>query len=186
MEPLVNKVYTEVGVPENTPAVRIVKSMTEAARYFQVTPETIKRWKLNGMPVEVGGLYDLTRIAAWRVGKKSRQGIEFIHPVVNIEHFKANRANIYAREQAEAIKIQQLIRHYHFTKAQIRDLEKREAIALYDQLRRDQKDKFEQERLERGESTENVAVIVKAIKELKKKRNDKRSQEPSRAESRAG
>ena len=45
----------------------------------------------------------------------------------------------------------------------------KDVMVLYKELRQDQKDKFEQERLEKGQSTRNVAVIVAAINELKEK-----------------
>src|SRR3990170_6339025 len=169
MELLNNLSQLDEQVKTSVPA--LVKTRREIATYFKVHVDTVKEWRRKGMPKEPNGLYELTRIAAWRLVNRAHQGESYIYPIVKIDDFKRNRANIYAREQAEAIKIQQTIRHYHFTKEQIQTLEKKEAIILYDQLRRDQKDKFEQERLERGESTENVAVIVAAIKDLKKKRS---------------
>jgi hypothetical protein len=131
----------------------------------------------NGLPVREDGAFDVDACKAWRdarLGDLEYKGEKFKVPST-VERFKAHRGDIYAIEQAESLRLQGVIRREKFTLAQIRELDTRKAMDLYDTLRKDQKDKFEQERLERGESTENVAVIVQAIREAKKKRREVKS-----------
>jgi hypothetical protein len=69
-----------------------------------------------------------------------------------LEHFKANKADYFTLEQ---------MRYFdHITDKKL------EATPARD-LRAMAKTAWEQERVERGESTDNVAVIVKHIRELK-------------------
>ncbi len=128
----------------------------------------------NGLPVREDGAFDVDECKAWRDARLTNleiKGEKFRVPSV-VERFKAHRGDIYAIEQAESLRLQGVIRREKFTLKEIRALDTKKSMELYDTLRKDQKDKFEQERLERGQSTENVAVIVQAIREAKKKRRE--------------
>lgn len=85
----------------------------------------------------------------------------------DVDEFRANRAQVLAHEERVNIYLQNVVRN-KFTKDKIDEMKDRDAISLFDSLSKDGKAKFEMERLERGESTENVAVIVAEIKRLKR------------------
>ncbi len=89
--------------------------------------------------------------------------------VSNPEEFELHRQEIYAADQMEALKLQRKIRRKKFKDKALSGMEDRDLISLYKELRMDQKDKFEQERLEKGQSTKNVALIVAAIRDIKMK-----------------
>jgi len=125
-------------------AVKVPKN--EIARRFDVNPRTIYR-----------------KAKLPEVQKMIRDKL------VDVEKFRANRAEIYSFEQMESLRLQGIIRKEKFTLKEIKGLNTKEAVDLYAELRKDQKDKHEQERLELDKSTENVAVIVMAIKDLKKR-----------------
>jgi len=128
----------------------------------------------NGLPVREDGAFDVEACKEWRDARLTNleiKGERFKVPST-VERFKAHRGDIYAIEQAESLRLQGIIRREKFTLDEIRKINTKAAMDLYDTLRKDQKDKFEQERLERGQSTENVAVIVQAIREAKKKRKE--------------
>ena len=136
--------------------------------------KVVEKMVENGLPVREDGAFDVDECKAWRDARLTNleiKGEKFKVPST-VERFKAHRGDIYAIEQAESLRLQGVIRREKFSLAEIRDMSRTQAVALYDTLRKDQKDKFEQERLERGESTENVAVIVQAIREAKKKRRE--------------
>lgn len=132
----------------------------------------VERMVENGLPRREDGAFDVALCREWRdsrLADEDFKGEKFKVTSV-VDRFKANRADIYAIEQAESLRLQGVIRREKFTLKQIRELDTKKAMDLYDVLRKDQGDKFTQERVERGQSTENVAVIVAAIKDLKKKR----------------
>lgn len=85
------------------------------------------------------------------------------------ENFDLMRQEVYAADQMDVLRIQRKIRNKRFKDQKIDEMSDKDIIVLYKELRGDQRDKFEQERLEKGESTKNVAVIVAAIKDLKNK-----------------
>lgn len=154
------------GLVANTPL--------DLAYKLSLPIKVVQKMVENGLPVREDGAFDVVECREWRDARLAgveEGGAKFRLPST-VERFKANRGDIYAIEQAESLRLQGVIRREKFTLKQIRDLDSKKAMELYDTLRKDQKDKFEQERLERGQSTENVAVIVAAIREAKKKRRE--------------
>jgi len=147
---------------------RIVHTEIELSQYLGVSKDLIPGMIKAGMPMLDDGSFDLEDIKKWRDGRLGLP-VPMEDYTKELDKFKVNRAEIYALEQKELIKLQQVIRRTHFNRDTIKDLSPGLAKDLYTELRLDQRTKFDQERLERGESTENVAVLVKAIKEEKKR-----------------
>ena len=85
-----------------------------------------------------------------------------------IEYYKDNRADILAHIQGKYVSIQKLI----LDSIKATDIKKAnldQKMKTLNILGQDSDRKFSQERLERGESTENVAVLYKHIQEMKKR-----------------
>ena len=158
----------------------IVKTLVAVAKAFERSPGSIQQWKKLGMPVEGDGTYDIERIAKWRSTCGLSPGVnrDVAHDrALNYEgmrevtdHYKINRADIFAAEQASNISIQKKLKEKKLTDAHIDGLSVNEALNWFRALGVDFGIKYDKERLERGESTENVAVIVGAIKEWKKRK----------------
>ena len=72
-----------------------------------------------------------------------------------VEYYKKNRADLLAYDQ---IKYRSHITEEKLEKASARDLEIMRGVC------------YDKERLEKGQSTENVSVIIEYIRELKKKK----------------
>ena len=154
-----------------------VDSALDLAYRLSLPVKIVEKMVENGLPVREDGAFDVQACREWRDARLANldfKGERFKVPST-VERFKANRGDIYAIEQAESLRLQGVIRREKFTLKQIRELGLKESMVLYDTLRKDQKDKFEQERLERGESTENVAVIVQAIRDAKKRKKEIKS-----------
>ncbi len=152
----------------------LVDTALKLAYKLSLPVKIVQKMVENGLPVREDGAFDVVACREWRdarLGNLDFKGEKFKVPST-VERFKAHRGDIYAIEQAESLRLQGVIRREKFTLKEIRALDTKKSMELYDTLRKDQKDKFEQERLERGQSTENVAVIVQAIREAKKKRRE--------------
>ena len=168
-----------------------VRTQLEVAKVFGVTWRTVAKWKSMGMPGKQGN-YKIEQILAWKAknvtgykpknidpdtervamlamntdlgqdaiastlmipeGKVKRimKLIEKYRP--EMDHFKANKADYFTLEQ---LRYKDFITDDKLERTPARDL-----VAMA-------KTVWEQERVERGESVDNVAVIVKHIKELK-------------------
>jgi hypothetical protein len=169
----------------------IVRTQLEVAKVFGVTWRAVAGWKKRGMPGRKG-CYKIEEILAWKAknvtgvkpkkvdpeaervamlvmntdmnsehissttgiseGKVRRimKLIEKYRP--ELEHFKANKADYFTLEQ---LRYRDFITDDKLERTPARDL-----VAMA-------KTAWEQERVERGESVDNVAVIVKHIRELK-------------------
>jgi len=149
----------------------IVNSQKKVGEVLGISQPAVSQLIRAGMPVVGENAYDLEQIQAWYGDRKDKRVvISDVRQIASVDDFKARRADILAGEQTETIRLQQLLREDKLTRKKIRKLTISEAQAWYDTLRKDQAGKFTQERLERGESTENVAIIVSAIKDLKRRR----------------
>ena len=81
--------------------------------------------------------------------------------------FKADRSDIFAGVEAKAVaKIQQIMNN--LTETQIWKMQAKDKIKAARDLASIVTSFHEHERLERGESTENVSIIVAEIKKMKK------------------
>jgi len=168
--------YADKKKEEKSVSEGAVDSVLDLAYRLSLPVKIVEKMAENGLPVREDGAFDVEECRKWRDARLANldyKGEKFKVPST-VERFKAHRGDIYAIEQAESLRLQGIIRREKFTLKQIRELDSRKAMDLYDTLRKDQKDKFEQERLERGQSTENTLVIVAAIKEAKKILKEKR------------
>lgn len=174
--------------------MRIVKTKRQVGEAFGVTKFAIGNWKRRGMPVMEDGQYDLDAIEIWRASSvqmkradvkrdekvkrdvmalrmNTKMSVPEIAEKMNLtlyktktitdmvdkykpqlNEFKANKGDYFALEQ---------IRYFdHITDNKLKNTGARDLAQMA-------KMAWEKERVERGESTDNVAVIVKHIKELK-------------------
>jgi transposase len=177
--------------------LRVVNSVLEVAKYFDLKENAVRRWVAKGMPYEVKDgkyFYDIDQIVVWKTTniqnrrntKKEATELELavaelrmntgmstsdiarrlsmhnhtVQRIVDridkykpvIDHFKINKADLFAIEQMEYLD--------HITEEKLQKTSARDLAAMA-------KMAWEKERVERGESVDNVAVVVKYIKELK-------------------
>ena len=163
------------------PKKQHVKSLAALARAVGKHPATIQQWKKLGHIVKAGGGYDVEGTLKKRaesgfgkcgVDKDAAHDslIDYDQFSESVEKYKVNRADILAFTQSQNISKQQVIIKKHVTEEKMDKWTANEAANWYSKLGLDFAVKYDKERLERGESTENVAVIVSAIKELKRKK----------------
>jgi len=160
----------------------VLKTMVGVAKAFGKRPRTVSEWKKQGMPIEADGSYDLKKIAKWKAGRVVGVGLDIVHDKgLNydkfkdvVDYYKINRADIFAAEQASDVSLQKKLKERKLSDADIEELTVNEALNWFRALGLDFGIKYDKERLERGESTENVAVLVGAIKEWKKRKRDRR------------
>jgi transposase len=86
-----------------------------------------------------------------------------------INWYQKNKLNILMKAQLENLALQEAIRN-SITKVDLKKWTPDQKARWYQVLGTDHGIKFDKERLERGQSTENVSVIIEMIKDLKKKR----------------
>ena len=147
-----------------------IETKAGLARELGIHVTNITKYIKKGMPVNVDGTFDVEKVQAWRQSRK--EGVILNNAdkqVINTDQFKANRAEILVYEQAQDIKRQQLIRDEILVREKIKTMPDNALVSWFEKLGRDQDRKYMQERLEKGESTENVAVLVRAIKDAKKR-----------------
>jgi len=160
------------------PMPTIVKTLVGVAKAFGKRPRTVYEWKKHGMPIEADGTYDIEKIAKWKAGRGVGVSLDTVHDKALdydkfrdvVDHYKINRADVFAAEQAQNISIQRKLRDAKLSDDDIEGLSVGESMNWFRALGVDFGIKYDKERLERGESTENVAVIVGAIKEWKKRK----------------
>ena len=178
---------SETVKKEEQNQTNIVKSLSAVGRYFKVSQPAVSKWKhLKGMPVEADGSYSLPRIAAWRALTVAREAesldkVEGVDPEVLAEVkkelgrfrrlaevYKMERGEVFASAQAKMLslgeQILDSIKEKDISKMHIRDKIK----ALKD-ITSSVGSLYQNERLEEGQSTENIQVVVKAIKEAQKR-----------------
>ena len=144
-----------------------VKKKFPSTTKIRVRDELIAREViLHEQPVsEVSRKFGLSRQAVYGVLDRVRQDTEIIN------EYNAKKAEVQAhnqmRRQVIQDKILDSIKEDDITQADL----KTKMMAL-NTLGMDKTREFEAERLVRGQSTDNVAVIVQAWKDIKKKRRD--------------
>ena len=86
-----------------------------------------------------------------------------------INWYQKNKLNVLMKAQFENLALQEAIRN-SITEGHLKKWTPDQKARWYQVLGTDHGIKFDKERLERGQSTENVSVIIEAIMDLKKKR----------------
>lgn len=94
-----------------------------------------------------------------------------------ITNYRAIRAEVNAYNQLKRQEKQEQVLD-NITEGEIKGADLKTKMVMLDALGKDKEREFTQERLERGQSTENVAVIVAAIKDLKRREIDSTSESP--------
>jgi hypothetical protein len=181
----------------------IVDTLKDVAKLCKVHPVTLRGWVKKGMPREKSTKprtkfqYDIKKIEEWRAVRLSgNQGgteivslsdEEFESVKAKIEKFKGaidfykvNRADIFARKQMSYQKLADYVLST-MTQKDIDNAKLTEKLAVLKVLDVGSAIFYDKERLERGESTQNVSVLITAIKELKNKRERESIPETSRA-----
>ena len=158
-----------------------VKSLAALARAVGKHPATIQQWKKLGHVVKTRGGYDVEATLKLRAesgfGKCGMDKdavhdslIDFDQFAETVDKYRENKADILSFAQSYNIAKQQEIARKHLTAEKIEAMKTGEAVNWFKTLGLDYGVKYDKERLERGESTENVSIIVTAIKELKRKK----------------
>ena len=93
-----------------------------------------------------------------------------------IEWYQKNKADVLIKAQLDSLALQEAIRD-SLTEDDIKKWTPDQKARWYQALTVDHGVKFDKERLVSGESTENVHVIVGAIKALKRKNREQRMRE---------
>lgn len=119
----------------------------------------------GGKPTcEVMAATGLSETTVWRYGKELQKQAQ------SLEEFKNQRADVLALEQLKILDIQDTIRS-SWDKGKILSLTESEKRTLYNVLSTDFGIKYDKERLERGESTDNVGIVVwKLASEIRRRR----------------
>lgn len=156
---------------------QIIENKVKLAEALGLSVTRVKQLIKKGMPVESNGTFNLDKVQAWRGLRKGgnyenkvlseHKGFLQCQQQTTVGQFKLARADVFAQEQLENLVIQKKIRDHHFTDEQIKEMTSSQAKEVYRALGTDSAIKYDKERLERGESTENVSVIVQAIREAK-------------------
>lgn len=177
---------TDILKTDDQTETNIVKSLSAVGRHFRVSQPAVSKWKLIGMPIEEDGTYNLTRITAWRALRITREAesldkVEGIDPGVLaevkkelgrfrglVETYKLDRGDIFSGAQAKMLSLAEEIldgiKSKDLAKMHIRDRIKalKDIVSSVTSL-------YHEERLEKNESTENISVIVQAIKTYQKR-----------------
>lgn len=171
----------------------IVYTLKDVALVLKVHPETLRGWVRKGMPrkkIAISGRkrfeYDVKKIKEWAtVRMTGNQG--GMEPVMSdkeleavkrnvekfkgaIDFYKVNRADIFVSKQMKYQDLADRILET-MTPEEISAAKLTEKLAALKVLDTGAAIFYDKERLERGESTQNVSVLVGAIKALKRKRS---------------
>jgi len=176
-------------------APNTVETLKDVSRFFKAHPETVRGWVKKGMPRKKKPgyanrfLYDLKKIEEWKAVRIQRGGGAEVRSVsdkelaamkANVEKFrgaidfyKVNRADIFANKQLSYQKKADYILS-QMSDDEIQNAKLTEKLAALKVLDTGAAIYYDKERLERGESTQNVSMIVGAIKELKRKQSGRK------------
>jgi len=127
--------------------------------------------------VDSGNSYrEVQKVIPVSIGYITRIVKEFESNRELIEFYRANRTDILLKAQLDSMALQEAIRN-SITEEDIGKWTPDQKARWHQALTIDHGTKFDKERLERGESTENVSVIVQALHEIKERRRAKRELE---------
>ena len=132
----------------------VIKSLVDAGKSYREVQEII--------PVSLG-----------YIGKIIK---EFEASKELVEWYKENKADILSKAQLDSTVLQEAIRH-SITEEDIKKWTPDQKARWHQALTIEHGTKFDKERLQRDESTENVSVIYKHILEMQKRDEQKREKE---------
>jgi len=150
---------------------RILHNDVELCQYLGVPRDSVPGIIAAGLPMLPDGTFDQQDVKEWR---DNRLAVLVPEEDINtkLEKFKGNEPDLIALDRVKFREREIRLWRIKFdekTNAEIREMSDNVAKGLGEEFRKAQKEKFEQERLLRGESTENIAVTVAYIKELKRR-----------------
>jgi len=174
----------------------LVLSLSAVARYFGVSQPAVSKWKLNGMPRESGGGYNLKKIGIWRalrIGKEAdsllpdKAGNLDAKLIAEVkrelgrfqnlaEIYKEKRGEVFAGVGAKILSTAEQILD-GITSKQLRKMNIRDKLKGLKDLITSATSIYEKERLENDQSTENIQLIVAQIKDLKRREAEERKRE---------
>jgi len=166
----------------------ILKTQKELAERLGISQPRVSQLIKKGLPKNSDGAFNLGEVKAWTINRASER-VEALLPV-NIkngdpslikekieelnrfkkirEKFEGDRVGVYVGIQGKmAAVVEALLDSADLKEIELIPLEKR--LRLAKDLVAAMEDLDTQERLERGESTENVAVLVAAAKDLRRR-----------------
>jgi hypothetical protein len=183
----------EVSEPiknEGQSEASIVKSRGAVGRYFGVSPTAVFKWKKKpGFPIEQDGTYDLNKIALWRAERTVTEAVDLLPATAEgedpkeledireglgrfrsmVESYKIERADVFAGTEAKLLSLaERLLKGISDNK--IKKMNIKDRVKALKDIISSVTGLYTSERLEKGESTENVAVIISAIKDLKRRK----------------
>jgi len=125
--------------------------------YRKVDPDTVKRLAAAGLgPADIAKHQGVSRVTAWRFLEQHKLEQK------NIDTFKAHRADLLAGLQSDALSLQKRILAT-FDDGVLSVLKPGEKTGLLMALNATHGTTFDKERLERGESTQNISTISRMI-----------------------
>jgi len=120
--------------------------------------------------IDAGSTYrKIAEIMDVSLGTIAKIAKEFVGGGKLVEYYRENRVDILLKAQIGNLDLQQLIRA-SMTADKIKGMTAGEKARWYQVLGTDFGIKFDKERLERGESTENIAHIHKVAKAIRDRR----------------
>jgi len=180
----------------------IVRTQAEVGRYFGVSQVAVSKWK--GMPKEADGTYNLRKITVWKALRAAQKADSLLPATAEgvndelvevkeqigrfrelAELYKENRAEIFAGTGAKLLSVAEQILGT-ITRKELVKMNVRDKIKVLKDIVSSVSGLFTDERLEKGQSTENVAVIVQAWKDIKKKRREQREREEAERQASVG
>ena len=164
----------------------IMGTQTALAKHLGISQPRVYQLLKKGLPRNPDGTFNLQEVRNWMLSRVSeraetllpsilkdsdsplvREKIEELNRFKEImEKFKRERGDIFAGIEGKLASIlEALLGSTDVKQIELIPLERR--LKLAKEITTAISNLYEKERLERGESTENVAVIVAAIKKLK-------------------
>lgn len=151
--------------PRNTEA-RVKRKFTSSAKLRARDQMIAHEVLVNEVAqVEVARRFGISKQAIHQVLQRVKQDYELI------DKYNAQKADIQAHNQMRRQVIQDTVLD-SLTEGELKKADLKTKMVVLNTLGMDKTREFEAERLVRGQSTDNVAIIVQAWKDIKKKRKE--------------
>ena len=131
--------------------------------------------EVGGSKTKVANTFGISRGTLYRIIERVKRDA----PIIS--SYRAIRAEVNAYNQLRRQEKQEQVIE-NITEDEIKGADLKTKMVVLDTLGKDKEREFEQERLERGQSTENIAMIVAEIRELKRKKGEQRKSGAIRGE----
>jgi hypothetical protein len=172
-------------------SLKTVRTMTELAKVFNVSQPRISQWKKMGMPVESDGTYSIQKITNWRLSRVSekvqalvpatleKDELQVVDEIVSqlgrfrelVNDFKKDRGDILCGVEAKLLSVAEDLLST-ISRNEILAISPRDRLRLVKDLVASLSSLYTSERVERGESTENIAIINKILDEARERMGD--------------